>query len=165
MIGQRDRALEKKNAGLELDEYENYLIEAPYKKWLLIINYLSNATIEENIYDDFLENPTHYKIENNEIIFDENWEEIAKEKEKARIANLTITKREFALCLQKVGVTYAQLKELISTNEQAQLEWDLCVCLERKNPLLDVMAAQLGITSEMLDKIFKYANSEIDTLE
>lgn len=52
-------------------------------------------------------------------------------------------------------------RQLIATNEQAQLEWDLCVELERKNPLLDVMALQLGVTSEQLDGLFKYANGEI----
>lgn len=81
--------------------------------------------------------------------------------EKERIAKLTCTKRVFALMLQEMGITYVQLKELIATNEQAQLEWDLCVELERGNPLLDIMAMQLGITSEKLDGLFKYANGEI----
>lgn len=87
-------------------------------------------------------------------------EEIALQ-EKERIAKLTCTKRVFALMLQELGITYTMLKELIATNEQAQLEWDLCVELERKNPLLDVMALQLGITSEQLDGLFRYANGEL----
>lgn len=81
--------------------------------------------------------------------------------EKERIANLTCTKRVFALMLQELGITYTMLKQLIATNEQAQLEWDLCVELERQNPLLDVMALQLGITSEQLDGLFRYANGEL----
>jgi hypothetical protein len=81
--------------------------------------------------------------------------------EKERIAKLTCTKRVFALMLQELGITYTMLKQLIATNEQAQLEWDLCVELVRKNPLLDVMAMQLGITSEQLDGLFRYANGEI----
>jgi hypothetical protein len=81
--------------------------------------------------------------------------------ENVRISKLTCTKRVFALMLQELGITYTMLKELIATNEQAQLEWDLCVELERQNPLLDVMAMQLGITSEQLDGLFRYANGEI----
>jgi hypothetical protein len=81
--------------------------------------------------------------------------------EKERISKLTCTKRVFALMLQELGITYTMLKQLIATNEQAQLEWDLCVELERQNPLLDVMALQLGITSEQLDGLFMYANGEI----
>ena len=94
----------------------------------------------------------------------EAWEEKQAQKERERIGKLTCTKRVFALMLQELGITYTMLKELIATNEQAQLEWDLCVELERQNPLLDVMALQLGITSEQLDGLFRYANGEI-TLE
>lgn len=81
--------------------------------------------------------------------------------ENIRISKLTCTKRVFALMLQELGITYTMLKELIATNEQAQLEWDLCIELQRSNPLLDVMAMQLGITSEQLDGLFRYANGEI----
>ena len=84
--------------------------------------------------------------------------------ENIRISKLTCTKRVFALMLQELGITYTMLKELIATNEQAQLEWDLCVELQRSNPLLDVMAMQLGVTAEQLDGLFRYANGEI-TLE
>ena len=81
--------------------------------------------------------------------------------ENIRISKLTCTKRVFALMLQELGITYTMLKQLIATNEQAQLEWDLCVELERANPLLDLMASQLGVTSEQLDGLFRYANGEI----
>lgn len=81
--------------------------------------------------------------------------------ENIRISKLTCTKRVFALMLQELGITYTMLKQLIATNEQAQLEWDLCVELQRSNPLLDVMALQLGVTAEQLDGLFRYANGEI----
>lgn len=85
--------------------------------------------------------------------------------EEERISNLKCTKRVLALMLQQLGISYTQLKELIATNEQAQLEWDLCVELERSNPLLDIMGQQLGITPEQIDNIFKFANGEIESLE
>lgn len=88
-----------------------------------------------------------------------------KEKqERERISHLKCTKRVLALMLQQLGISYSQLKELIATNEQAQLEWDLCIELERCNPLLDIMGAKLGITHEQLDQMFKYANVEVETL-
>lgn len=96
-----------------------------------------------------------------------NTEEYKKKKEaeeKERISHLKCTKRVLALMLQQMGISYTQLKNLIATNERAQLEWDLCIELERCNPLLDIMGAQLGITPEQLDIMFKYANGEIDTL-
>ncbi|MBQ2396027.1 MAG: hypothetical protein II304_03135 [Bacteroidales bacterium] len=90
-----------------------------------------------------------------------NFEAEQEAKEKERVGNLKCTKRVFALMLQELGITYTQLKTLISSNEQAELEWDLCVELERKNPLLDIMAGTLGITPVQLDGLFKYANGEI----
>ena len=88
-------------------------------------------------------------------------EELAQQ-ERERIAKLKCTKRVFALMLQEVGISYlTMLKPLIESNPQAQLEWELCVELERSNPLLDIMAAQLMITPEHLDLIFRYANGEL----
>ena len=84
-----------------------------------------------------------------------------EQREKERILGLKCTKRVFALILQEMGVSYTQLKTLIASSEQAQLEWDLCVELLRANPLLDTMAAQLGFTKEQVDTIFKIANGEI----
>ena len=89
---------------------------------------------------------------------------LTPEQEKARIGNLTCTKREFALILGQMGISYAQLKSLISENDNAQLEWDLCTELLRKNPLLDIMAAKLDIKPEQIDSIFRYANGEIEEL-
>ena len=101
-------------------------------------------------------------LESDEVIDNtEAWEAKQELKERERIGNLKCTKRVFALMLQELGVSYTQLKELIATNEQAQLEWDLCVELERKNPLLDIMALQLDITPVQLDNLFRYANNEI----
>lgn len=88
-------------------------------------------------------------------------QEEEEEIERERVGNLQCTKRVFMLMLQQLGITYSQVKSLIATNEQAQMEWELCVELQRKNPLLDVMASQFGITSKQLDDLFKFANGEI----
>lgn len=112
------------------------------------------------VYDTIEETSTIYKKYNGEYLTEEEIED----KEAERISHLKCTKRVLAIMLQEIGISYAQLKNLISTNEQAQLEWDLCIELERCNPLLDIMGAQLGITHEQLDIMFKYANGEVDTL-
>ena len=96
------------------------------------------------------------------LVLNPNFEQEEKDKERERLNGLKCTKRVFALMLQEVGVDYLTvLKPLIESNPQAQLEWELCVELERGNPLLDIMASQLNVTSEHLDLIFKFANNEI----
>ena len=114
----------------------------------------------DELYNAFIANPDYYMWNGQDVVLNPDWEEIQKQKEKERVGNLTMTKRIFALGLQEYGISYSQLKQIIAQNEQAQLEWDLCVELERKNPLLDIMAAQVGITSEQLDNMFKRANGE-----
>lgn len=116
--------------------------------------------VSGDIYAAWKEDNDKVIYDGTDIILNPDYEGIKRQKEKERIGNLTMTKRVFALGLQQLGITYAQLKALIATSEQAQLEWDLCVELQRKNPLLDVMAAQMGITSEQLDNMFKQANGE-----
>ena len=110
----------------------------------------------KKIMDDNL----FYIVFDGKLILNPNYEEEKTNEEKKRIGKLTITKRVFALALEKFGVTYAQLKEVIMTDERAQLEWDLCVELERSNPLLDTMAAKVNISPQQLDYIFKAANGE-----
>lgn len=89
-------------------------------------------------------------------------DEEKQEQGKERIKKLTCTKRVFALMLQELGIDYlTQLKPLIESNSQAQLEWDLCIELLRENPMIDKMAEQLGVTSEQIDALFLYANGEL----
>lgn len=122
---------------------------------------IKSMPITEEVYN----NIQKYEYCDGELVLNSNYEAEQEQKEKERIGNLTCTKRVFALMLQQLGITYTMLKELIATNEQAQLEWDLCVELQRSNPLLDVMASQLGITSVQLDALFRYANNEITVEE
>lgn len=106
------------------------------------------------VYTSIEETDVNYELYNGEYLTEE---EIAQY-EREKINNLTCTKRVFALALQKIGITYNQLKEIISTNEQAQLEWDLCEKLERSNPLIDIMGEKYGLKTEDIDDIFIKAN-------
>ena len=108
------------------------------------------------VYTDIEETDIDYQLYNGQYLIPEQ----VAAKEAERIGNLQVTKRVFALGLQQLGITYSQLQALIATNEQAQLEWDLCVELQRNNPLLDLMAAQLEVSPAMLDYIFQKANGE-----
>lgn len=137
---------------LSIEERTNFIVEYNHNQGLRIEE-TESALYALEIWEELIGDEV---IDNKEA-----WEAEQAQKEKERIGNLTCTKRVFALMLQELGILYSQLKELIATNEQAQLEWDLCVELERKNPLLDIMAMQLGITSEQLDGLFMYANGEI----
>ena len=109
-----------------------------------------------------MEDDLFYIVQDGQLIENPNYEEQKAARERERIDNLQCTKRVFVLMLEQLGLDYyEQILPLIKANRQAQLEWDLCVELQRKNPLLNVMGAQLGITPEQIDNLFKYANGEI----
>ena len=146
----------------------SYKLEQPYTDiqradFIVKYNHNKNLRIEETDSAIFALEANEMMGPEGKPIINPNYEAEQAQEEAERISKLTCTKRNFALMLQQLGISYSKLKELIATNEQAQLEWDLCVELERSNPLLDTMAAELNITPETLDKIFKYINGEIET--
>lgn len=126
-----------------------------------------NMQALSRFYDNVKELPSDYEdnkyvVKDGELILNPDFESQKEQEERERIAKLSCTKRDFVLMLQEMGVDYfATLKPLIESNPQAQLEWELCERLYRFNPMLDLMASQLGVTSEQLDGLFKYANGEI----
>lgn len=104
----------------------------------------------------------YYVIKDGALIKNPDYEKQKEDREKERISHLKCTKRVFVLMLEQMGLDYfEQILPEIKANRQAELEWELCVELERANPLLDVMGKKLGVTSEQIDKLFKYANGEI----
>jgi len=114
------------------------------------------------LWQDFNDNDGKYIWVNDEIVPNPDWDEIQRRREAERVANLTCTKRVFVLMLEQLGHDYfEQIQPLIDANRQAKLEWELCVELQRKNPLLDIVASEIGVTSEQLDNLFKAANGEI----
>lgn len=105
-------------------------------------------------------NPDDYIIDGD--IVREKTDEEKEAEEKERIGNLQCTKRVFVLMLEQLGLDYfEQIEPVINSNRDAKLQWELCVQLERKNPLLDLLAAQFGVTPKQLDDLFKFANGEI----
>lgn len=138
----------------------NQLIEWGDYKFRIDCKEISGITMEE-----YNEEPYKLILVNGELLPNPNYEEEKAEKERERISHLRCTKRVLALILQELGIPYSQLKSLIDSNPQAQLEWDLCVELERSNPLLDLVGAELGLSSVDIDNIFRYANGEIPTIK
>lgn len=121
-----------------------------------IINYNHQLGYDLKFFDDRIEAWGESEREKRE--------REAKHKEEF-ISHLLCTKRVLVLMLQQLGIiTWPELKAKIEQDPEAQLEWDLCVELERCNPLIDSMGSELGLTKEQIDNMFLYANGIIDTL-
>ncbi|MBR5304951.1 MAG: hypothetical protein IKU37_09025 [Candidatus Gastranaerophilales bacterium] len=113
----------------------------------------------EQFYSDIKEFPIYYEenkyiVEDGELVLNPNYEEEQEQKERERIAKLSLTKREVFLGLfQAKGVTPDQIKAQI-TDPMALIEFEYANDYYRFNPLIDVVGNGLGITSEQLDKFF-----------
>ena len=82
-------------------------------------------------------------------------EEEKSQKEKERIAMLSLTKREVFLALYKAkGITPEQIKAQI-TDTEALIEFEYANEYYRGNPLIDLIGAKLGYSSDDLDYLFK----------
>jgi predicted Zn-dependent peptidase len=96
-----------------------------------------------------------YIVENNELVLNPNFEEEKAQKERERIAQLKLTKREVFLGLyQAKGVTPEQIKAQI-TDPMALIEFEYANDYYRGNPLIDSVGAVLGITAQQLDCFFE----------
>ena len=96
-----------------------------------------------------------YVIYDFELMTVEEMEAKEAQKERQRLSLLSMTKREMFLGLyQAKGITPDMLKAQI-TDPQALIEFEYANDYYRGNPLIDVIGAQLGFTTEQLDKFFE----------
>ena len=133
--------------------------------------YLGYQNGKIKFYTEEMLNPNFYQLErtvftNDEYVYDadveeyvlkdEAWEAEQKQKERERIAQLKLTKREVFLGLyQAKGVIPDMIKAQI-TDPQALIEFEYANDYYRGNPLIDIVGATLGITPEQLDKFFEF---------
>lgn len=104
------------------------------------------------VYTSIEETEEEYELYNGEYL---TKEEIA-EKEKERIAKLSLTKREVFLALYKdKGITPEQLKAQI-LDPEALIEFEYATDYYRGNPLIDQIGIMLGYTSKDLDYLFEH---------
>lgn len=113
-----------------------------------------------NYYDNVQVLPVDYEVgkyivENNILVRNPNYEAEQEQKERERIAKLSLTKREVFLGLyQAKGVTPDQIKAQI-TDPMALIEFEYANDYFRGNPLINIVGATLGITPEQLDCFFQ----------
>ena len=106
--------------------------------------------------DKVEETQDEYVLDGDEYVLkDEAYEAKQTQKERERIAHLSLTKRQVFLGLyQAVGVTPDQIKAQI-TDPAALIEFEYANDYYRGNPLIDIVGTTLGFTSEQLDKFFE----------
>lgn len=131
------------------------------------IKFYTEQPLQAEFYDldKVEETEFEYVLDGEEYVLkDEAWEEKQAQKEKERIAMLSLTRGDvFRGLLMAKGVTRAQLRAMIETNEllsvvekeMALIDFDEALNFYRGNALIDTVGLALGITGEQLDKFFE----------
>lgn len=132
------------------------------------IKFYTEEPLDQEFYnlEKVEETELEYVLDGEEYVLkDKAWEEKQAQKEKERIAMLSLTRGDvFRGLLMAKGVTRAQLRAMIETNEllsevereMALIDFDEALNFYRGNALIDTVGLALGITSEQLDKFFEY---------
>ena len=131
------------------------------------IKFYTDEPLDQEFYnlEKVEETDLEYVLDGEEYVLkDEAWEEKQAQKERERIAMLSLTRGDvFRGLLMAKGVTRAQLRAMIETNEllsvvekeMALIDFDEALNFYRGNALIDTVGLALGITSEQLDKFFE----------
>lgn len=118
-----------------------------------------NIEVTEEVYNDFVADHDKYIWNGTEIVENPDYEEIKRQKEQARIMEMKMTPLDFLKAIEQYGITYDMVKQFMEENPLIERELRFCQFVYRKHPMLDELATY-GITSEILDHIFKVANGE-----
>lgn len=122
------------------------------------IKYYVEQPLNPSIYnvDRWEETNEEYVLDGDEYVLkNEEWEERQAQKEKERIAKLSLTKREVFLALYKAkGLTPEMIRSQI-TDTEALIEFDYATEYFRFNPLIDKIGLMLGYSSEDIDYLFE----------
>jgi hypothetical protein len=70
----------------------------------------------------------------------------------------SVTMRQARLALHRAGLL-AQVDAAIASDVEAQIEWEYAQTVERHSPLVQNLAAGLGLTEEQLDNLFTLAST------
>lgn len=147
-----------------------YKLEKPYvkkQKYDFIVEYGSSGKgleIEETDLALYALEPWE-TLKGDEVIENkEQWEIEQTQKEKERVAMLSLTRGDvFRGLLMAKQVTRTQIRTMIETNENlsiiekemALIDFDEALNFYRGNALIDTLGLSLGITSQQLDKFFE----------
>lgn len=108
------------------------------------------------VYTSIEETNVEYQLYGGEYLTPE---EVAQ-KERERIMRLSMTPLDFLKALSKIGITYETVKQIMEANPEIEMEMRFCQNVYRGHPMIVQFAEQYGVSSDMLDHIFKVANGE-----
>ena len=103
-----------------------------------------------------------YTIVDFKLVTIEEAEQETQQKEYERVMKLHMTPLDFLKALNKIGITYETVKQIMEANPEVEMEMKFCQNVYRGHPMIEQFAQQFGVSDETLDYIFKKANGEVE---
>ena len=125
---------------------------------------ITRIAVSDEIYNAYLEDRNKVIYSDGAVILNPNYEAEQEQKERERIAHLSLTRGDvFRGLLMAKGVTRSMLRGMIESNEQltkiqkemALIDFDEALNFYRGNALIDTVGLALGIESSQLDCFFE----------
>lgn len=121
-----------------------------------------NFPVDEDTFKKVLANQDKYMFKDSQIVENPEYEEIKRQKEEARINNLTMTALDFVNVLKTQGLTDSEIMAFLNTNPHIQLQLMCC-----QNVYCGIIKQYMPlevngkiITAEIVEKAFRIKNGE-----
>lgn len=121
-----------------------------------------NYPVSEEVYNKYMEDDLFYSWNGSEIIENPNYEEVKRQKEEERIANLTMTALDFINFLKNVGLTDQNIEDYLNANLAIKHQLQFCqnVYCGVAKALMPIQFSGITITAEMVETAFRIKNGE-----
>lgn len=121
-----------------------------------------NYPVSEEVYNKYMEDDLFYSWNGEEIVENPNYEEIKRQKEEERIANLTMTALDFINFLKNVGLTDQNIEDYLNANLAIKHQLQFCqnVYCGVAKALMPIQFSGITITAEMVETAFRIKNGE-----
>lgn len=121
-----------------------------------------NYPVSEEVYNKYMEDDLFYSWNGSEIVENPNYEEVKRQKEEERIANLTMTALDFINFLKNVGLTDQNIEDYLNANLAIKHQLQFCqnVYCGVAKALMPIKYNGITITAEMVETAFRIKNGE-----
>lgn len=126
---------------------------------------IKNIEVEQSLFDRYLEDVDRYIWNGMSIVDNPQYEEIKRQKEQARINNLTMTALDFINFLKQSGLTDEMIEVYLNNNLNVKHQLQFCqnvYCGVAKQIFAEpITIGNITITADMVELAFRIKNGEV----
>ena len=125
---------------------------------------IQNIEVSEEVYNAYKDDNLTYIWNGTEIIYNPNYDTEARQREQARIGELTMTALDFITFLRQCGLTLLDIRQYLDNNLELDTQLTYCqnVYCKVARAIMPLKVGDITITPEMVEQAFKRKNGETE---